>query len=131
LAKFLKKYGLSCRKTRKKTLMELYSELYYDSKFKEDVAKEVQETKPIEDETKKQFKARRMRIYQKWRKIAWAAESEEVKEEIQTLHAQPEGLGDEDIGGNLLDDNKCARGGSNAQWCVYSRSIYRYISTFC
>jgi hypothetical protein len=73
--------------SRKRTVIEIYSDLYYKTKFAEQVRKETEETTPDYPESKQEFSARKMNIYRKWREISWAGEDDQVKAHVHRVHA--------------------------------------------
>ncbi|KAF8335251.1 hypothetical protein F5887DRAFT_1079216 [Amanita rubescens] len=95
----LKKFVSKNRKTlhnrsRKNQKLELYSQNYYDQRFKASIDQEMLDTKP-QNESKMAYWKRRMAIYQKWRSLAWQMESDEVKAEIEALYNAGDVSGDD------------------------------------
>ena len=82
LARYKKK---SAKTTRKRTMSEIYSDLYYKTTFAEQVEKEFVETTPDQPERKGDRSARKMEIYRKWREISWAAQDDKVKAHVQRV----------------------------------------------
>ena len=82
LARYKKK---SAKTTRKRTMSEIYSDLYYKTTFAEQVEKEFVETTPDQPERKGDRSARKMEIYRKWRDISWAAQDDKVKAHVQRV----------------------------------------------
>ena len=74
------------KQTRKRTVFEIYSDLYYKTKFSEQVNNEFTETTPDHPESKQERSARKMEIYRKWREISWASQDDEVKAHVQQVY---------------------------------------------
>ncbi|KAF8341777.1 hypothetical protein F5887DRAFT_1076366 [Amanita rubescens] len=91
---FINKERKPVKRARKNQKLELYSQKYYETRFKDQVDREIADTAPL-DETKKDFQKRKMTIYRKWRSFSWEKESEDVKEEIVALWNADENLDDE------------------------------------
>ena len=72
--------------TRKCTMIEVYSDLYYKTNFAEQVRKEVEETTPNYTESKQECSARKMSIYRRWRETSWDAEDDEVKAHVRQVY---------------------------------------------
>lgn len=89
------------KRTRKNQKLEIYSQKYYVTRFKNQVDQEISNTTPP-DESKEAYQKRKMLIYQKWRSLSWQMESDEVKAEIEALWNQPDNLGD-DVSGDYVD----------------------------
>ncbi|KIL55352.1 hypothetical protein M378DRAFT_182253 [Amanita muscaria Koide BX008] len=102
LKKFFKKEKKAAKQSRKNHKLELYSQHYYETRFKNQVDKEVLDTTPP-NEQKKDYNKRKMTIYRRWRSLAWEMESSEVKAEIDALWNE-KNSNDEDDNQNLDQD---------------------------
>ena len=74
--------------TRKRTILEIYSELYYDSKLRSIVKEELDSDLSYSSLTQNERSARQMTAYRKIRAEAYATESDDVKAEIQKIYDQ-------------------------------------------
>ena len=74
--------------TRKRTILEIYSELYYDSKLRSIVKEELDSDLSYSSLTQNERSARQMTAYRKIRAEAYATESDDVKAEIQKIYNQ-------------------------------------------
>ena len=83
IARFKKK---GTKPTRKRTILEIYSDLYYKTKFAEQVHEELTETTPDHPESKHARSARKMEIYRRWRELSWAAQDDKVKAHVQQVY---------------------------------------------
>lgn len=72
------------KRSRKNHRLEIYSQKYYETRFKDHVDQEVADTKPS-NETPKEYQKRKMIIYRKWRLLSWQKECDEVKAEVEVL----------------------------------------------
>lgn len=72
---------------RRRTHLEIYSDMYYKTRFHAQVSKEVADTTPP-IESLKDSKARKLAIYKKWRANSWASETNEVKSAVQVAYHQ-------------------------------------------
>src|ERR1700733_16175875 len=75
---------------RRRTLLEIYSNLHYKTKLRVLVAQELKDTTPATQETKKQHAARKMAIYQRLRAQQWEQESSDVQAEVQKIYDDQE-----------------------------------------
>jgi hypothetical protein len=73
------------RTKRAKTRIQLYSKLYYESKLRDLVDKRMDE-ETVEGETPKQRRARRLAATMEISTQCWEAESNEVKEEVESKY---------------------------------------------
>lgn len=76
-------------------MLEIYSDLYYRTKFHAQVSKELEDGTAQAPETTKQYAARKMAIYQKHRSLAWASETEEVKATVQKIYDEEHKMGNQ------------------------------------
>ena len=74
--------------SRKRTKLEIYSDLYYKERFYKEVQKEIRETKPQGPETLKEAAARKLAIYQKHRACAWDSETDDIKAIVKKVYNQ-------------------------------------------
>ena len=82
----LARYKKVTKQTRKRTILEIYSDLYYKTAFAEQVNKEFMETAPDYPESKQDRSARQLEIYRKWREMSWAAQDDKVKAHVQQVY---------------------------------------------
>ena len=103
----LARYKKTSKQTRKRTLFEIYSDLYYKTKFSEQVLEEFEETNPDYPESRQERSARKMEIYRKWREISWAAQDDKVKAHVQQVYNEEHGINQEEgEEGEANDDNE-------------------------
>ena len=110
----LARYNNSKTKTkpgRKRTIVEIYSDLYYKTRFAEQVHEEIEETTPDYPESKQEYSAQKMSIYRKWRGISWDAEDDEVKAHVHQVYNGEDLADDEGMHNNIarviINNYKC------------------------
>lgn len=73
------------KSSRRRSHLEIYSDMYYKTRFHAQVRKEIEDTTPLH-ESAKEFKARQLTIYKKLRATSWASETDEVKAMVQVAY---------------------------------------------
>jgi hypothetical protein len=76
------------KSTRRRTVLEVYSDLYYDSKLRNLVRNEFEQDPLHASLSQGERSARQMAVYRKIRAESWATESDEVKAEVQQVYDQ-------------------------------------------
>lgn len=91
---------------RRRTLLEIYSNLHYKTKLRVLVAQELKDTTPATPETKKQHAARKMAVYQRLRAQHWQQESSDVQAEVQKIYDDQEDSDRDDSSSDRDEDDE-------------------------
>lgn len=105
LTRYLHQSKASKQGRRRRTLLEIYSNLHYKTKLRVLVAQELKDTTPVTPETKKQHDARKMAIYQRLRAEHWQQESGDVQAEVQKIYDDQEDSDHDDSNSDRDNDS--------------------------
>jgi hypothetical protein len=93
------------KSTRKRTIVEVYSDRYYKSKLQCLVNQELENDPGFASLSQKKKIAHQLSVYRRIRVDCWKGESDEVKAEIQALFDEENGIKNEEENADGIDSD--------------------------